>query len=58
MVSVSEDETIKLWDLESKNYVNSKILNTCTLSGYHQRSIYTCSFNMDAEFLATVNFYF
>ncbi len=57
LASASEDETIKIWDLESKNFVNNKILNVCTLSGYHQRSIYSCSFNMDGEFLATVKLF-
>ena len=54
MASVSEDTTIKIWikneDNDGKNLYN---LMT-TLSGYHHRAVYSCSWNYDGTLLATV----
>ncbi len=42
---------------EDKEEIENSILNIQTLKDYHERSIYSCSFNQDGTLLATVNIY-
>ncbi len=54
MASVSDDMKIKIWskneEFEDSNYYNL----LCTLDGYHDRPILSCSWNHDGTLLATV----
>jgi cytosolic iron-sulfur protein assembly protein CIAO1 len=56
MSSVSDDKTVKIWE---KNEEGSKSLYSLvsTLTGYHERPIYSCSWSADGNFLATVREY-
>ena len=58
MLSVSDDNSIKLWDISAKNYINNPILNAATLNGYHDRCIFGVGCSWDGQFMATVYFYF
>ncbi|KAJ8537662.1 hypothetical protein K7X08_014202 [Anisodus acutangulus] len=51
MVSCSDDLTIKIWSCESEtNYVGSKTFwkHVCTLSGYHDRTIFSVDWMREA----------
>jgi len=54
MASVSDDLTVRIW---ARNEGDDKVKYylVSTLSGYHDRPIYSCSWNHDGTILATVN---
>jgi len=54
MISVGDDQNIKIWDISAKNYINDPILNVATMKGYHDRCIFSCSCSWDGQYLATV----
>jgi WD40 repeat protein len=53
MASCSDDKTVKIWE---RNEAGSKTLYSLvsTLSGYHDRPVYSVSWNQDGTLLATV----
>jgi WD40 repeat protein len=55
MASCSDDLLVKVWakneEFEEKDYY----CHISTLEGYHDRPIYSCSWNFDGNFLATVS---
>ena len=56
LASVSDDMKTKIWrkneEFEDKDFYN----HISTLEGYHDRPIYSCSWNFDGTLLATVRF--
>jgi len=57
MASVSDDMKTKIWvkneEFEEKDFYN----HIGTLEGYHDRPIYSCSWNYDGTFLVTVKYF-
>lgn len=56
MATVSDDCTTKIWAISDDGFGEDKGKYSLisTLSGYHTRSIYSCSWNSDDTVLATV----
>jgi len=55
LASVSDDTTVKIW-LQGDNFEqNPSYSLVSTLQGYHKRTVYSCSWNHDGTFLATVS---
>lgn len=54
MISVSADQTAKIWDVFSENYAKKPAMLLSTLNFLHNRAILAVCFSFDAEFVATV----
>jgi cytosolic iron-sulfur protein assembly protein CIAO1 len=52
IATVSDDQTIKLWEIKNSDFKN--VVNYSTLSGYHTRTVFSCSFSNEGNYLATV----
>jgi len=54
MVSVSEDNSIKIWTKNEDTSSKFPYIVDQTFNEYHDRPIYSCSFSNDGVFLLTV----